>query len=212
MIFSVQHMKSILQISPIISVQKMQKKPTDSVRFYFQHKIMAVASIEVDIRSYIPARSLTALGHRAELKAEGTGYLLLMIGNALIASATSMHVRLLSTHITHQMSGCAASILFNVSFLSLLNVHALKMWQINHSTFKQQNICFPNSFCLVSQTAHHLTDWLTIIRNIFMRSLAPCSRHVSIWSAFYIASTFLPARPLVLFSRSLLLRHQRFSF
>lgn len=69
-----------------------------------------------------------------------------MIGNALIASATSMHVRLLSTHITHQMSGCAASVLFNVSFLSLLNVHALKMWQINHSTFKQQNICFPNSF------------------------------------------------------------------
>lgn len=117
-----------------------------------------------------------------------------MIGNALIASATSMHVRLLSTHITHQMSGCAASVLFNVSFLSLLNVHALKMWQINHSTSTQQNICFPNSFCLLSQTAHRLTDRLTIIWNIFMCSLAPRSRHVSIWSAFYLASTFLPAR------------------
>lgn len=79
------------------------------------------------IWSYIPAGSLTALGHCAELKAEGTGYLLLMIGNALIAPATSMHVRLLSTHITHQMSGCAGVVLFNVSFLSLLNVHALKM-------------------------------------------------------------------------------------
>lgn len=73
----------------------------------------------------------------------------------------------------------------------------IKKWQINHSTIKQQNICFPNSFC---QTTHCLTNWLTIIRNIFMCSLAPRSRHASIWSAFYLASTFLPAR---LFSFSL---------
>lgn len=105
----------------------MQKKPTDSVWYYFKPEIMAVASIEVDMVPHIPARSLTALGHWAELKAEGTGYLLLMIGNALIAPATSMHVRLISTHITHQMSGGAASVLSNDSFLSLLNVHALKM-------------------------------------------------------------------------------------
>lgn len=95
------------------------------------------------------------------------------------------------------MSGCAASVCFNVSFLSLLNVHASKMWQINHSTSKQQNICFPNSF--LSAFANSTPSDRSA--NNYLKYFHVLSRscHVSIWSAFYLASTFLPACSFSLF-------------